>query len=154
MGVTIRSLTDGDLDDYERLFTPLVREALHVSSPAIERIYIKERIAQHESGTTFLFGVFSNHELIGALEIRSANTSRGQLYCWLNEQFWGNGYFQEALQLAASFYFNHTQERYITAHVDCENLRSYRALRKAGFVDAGFQNGPHGKQFELIYRKK
>jgi RimJ/RimL family protein N-acetyltransferase len=154
MGVTIRSLTDGDLDDYERLFTPLVRAALHVSSSAAERIYIKERIAQHESGTTFLFGVFCKDELIGALEIRDATTSRGQLYCWLNEQFWGNGYFQEALALAASFYFNHTNERYITAHVDCDNLRSYRALKKAGFADAGFQQGPHGKQFELIYRKR
>lgn len=154
MGVTIRSLTEHDLDDYERLFTPRVRASLHVSSPAAERIYIKERIAQHATGTTFLFGVIRDNVLIGALEIRDANTSRGQLYCWLNEEFWGNGYFQEALELAASFYFKHTQERYITAHVYCENMRSYRALKKAGFADAGFVQGPHGKQYELIYRKK
>ncbi len=154
MGVTIRSLTDGDLDEYERLFTPRVQESLHVSSSTIERIYIKERIAQHEDGATFLFGIFCDEQLIGAIEIRSAQTSRGQLYCWLNEQFWGNGYFQKALHLAASFYFNHAHERYITAHVDCTNLRSYRALKKAGFADAGFVQGPHGRQFELIYRQK
>jgi RimJ/RimL family protein N-acetyltransferase len=154
MGVTIRSLIESDLDDYERLFTPHVRAALHVSSSGAERIYITERIAQHETGTTFLFGVFCDDELIGALEIRAATTSRGQLYCWLNEQFWGNGYFRTALELAASFYFQHSNERYITAHVDCDNLRSYRALKKAGFADAGFQNGPHGRQYELIYRRK
>lgn len=154
MGVTIRSLTDGDLDDYERLFTPRVRASLHVSSPAAERIYIKERIAQHETGTTFLFGVFCDDELIGAIEIRDASTSRGQLYCWLNEEFWGNGYFQKALALAASFYFEHTNERYITAHVDCDNVRSYRALKKAGFADAGYVVGPHGKQYELLLRRK
>lgn len=154
MGVTIRSLVESDLDEYERLFTPHVQESLYVSSSAIERIYIKERIAQHETGTTFLFGVFCDDYLIGALEIRSALTSRGQLYCWLNEQFWGNGYFQTALDLAASFYFNHTNERYITAHVYCDNMRSYRALKKAGFADAGYTMGSHGKQFELIYRKK
>lgn len=150
MGVTIRSLRDSDLDDYERIFTPLVQEALHVSSAAAERIYIKERI----EGTTFLFGVLLDNMLIGALEIRDASTSRGQLYCWLNESFWGNGYFQKALSLAAAFYFNHTNERYITAHVDCNNLRSYRALKKAGFADAGYVAGPHGKQYELLLRRK
>ena len=163
MEVTIRSLMESDLDEYERIFTPLVQEVLHVSSAQAERIYIKERI----DGTTFLFGVFcvlrqaqdesverSENILIGALEIRNPSTSRGQLYCWLNEQFWGNGYFQKALHLAASFYFNHTHERYITAHVDCANLRSYRALKKAGFADAGYVMGPHGRQYELIYRRK
>lgn len=154
MGVTIRSLADGDLDEYERLFTPLVQTALHVSSAATERIYIQERIAHHANGTTFLFGILLDDALIGALEIRDASTSRGQLYCWLNESFWGNGYFQKALALAASCYFNHTHDLYITAHVDCDNIRSYRALKKVGFADAGFIHGPHGKQFELLLRRK
>jgi RimJ/RimL family protein N-acetyltransferase len=154
MEVTIRSLIESDLDDYERIFTPLVQEALHVSSAAAERIYIKERIAHHADGTTFLFGVFLDNTIIGALEIRDASTSRGQLYCWLNETFWGNGYFQKALMLAATCYFQHTNERFITAHVDCNNLRSYRALKKAGFADAGYVMGPHGKQYELLFRRK
>lgn len=145
---------DGDLDDYERIFTPVIQETLHVSSAAAERIYIKERIAHHADGRTFLFGIFLNDALIGALEIRDASTSRGQLYCWLNESFWGNGYFQKALSLAAAFYFDHTNERYITAHVNCDNLRSYRALKKAGFADAGYVMGPHGKQYELLFRRK
>lgn len=153
MEVTIRSLRDSDLDDYERIFTPLIQEVLHVSSAA-ERIYITERIAHHEHVRTFLFGILLDDALIGALEIRDASTSRGQLYCWLGEQYWGNGYFQKALSLAASFYFKHTTERYITAHVDCANLRSYRALKKAGFADAGFVAGPHGRQYELLLRKK
>jgi len=154
MGVTIRALVESDLDDYERLFTPCIQTLLHVSCPAAERIYIKERIAHHADGTTFLFGILFEHNLIGALEIRDASTSRGQLYCWLNERFWGNGYFQKALEMAASFYFHNTNERYITAHVDCDNMRSYRALKKAGFADAGLLNGPHGRQYELIYRKR
>jgi RimJ/RimL family protein N-acetyltransferase len=145
---------ESDLDDYERIFTPLIQEALHVSSAAAERIYIKERIAYHADGTTFLFGVFLDNALIGALEIRNASTSRGQLYCWLNESFWGNGYFQKALALAAACYFQHSNERYITAHVNCDNLRSYHALKKAGFADAGYVAGPHGRQYELLLRRK
>jgi RimJ/RimL family protein N-acetyltransferase len=145
---------ESDLDEYERIFTPLIQEALHVSSAAAERIYITERIAHHAHGRTFIFGVLLDNALIGALEIRDASTSRGQLYCWLNESYWGNGYFQKALALAADFYFQNTDERYITAHVDCTNLRSYRALKKAGFADAGFVPGPHGRQYELLLRRK
>ena len=165
MEVSIRSLMESDLDDYERIFTPIVQEALHISSAAAERIYISERITHHAHGTTFLFGIFlivpelgvgkeAGKILIGALEIRDASTSRGQLYCWLNESYWGNGYFQKALALAATFYFQHSDERFITAHVDCDNLRSHRALKKAGFTDAGYVAGPHGKQYELLFRKK
>ena len=154
MEVTIRSLNESDLDEYERIFTPLVQTALHVSSAESERIYIKERIAHHADGTTFLFGIMLDNALIGALEIRDSSTSRGQLYCWLNEQFWGNGHFQKALTLAAACYFQHTNERFITAHVNCDNLRSYRALKKAGFADAGYVMGPHGRQYELLLRRK
>ena len=77
-----------------------------------------------------------------------------------------------ALTLAATCYFQHTNERFITAHVNCENLRSYRALNPsirfrlrfqlrrtgrysgAGFADAGYVMGPHGRQYELLLRRK
>ncbi len=88
--------------------------------------------------------------LIGAIEIRDACEFAGQLYCWIHEDYWGTGYFQQALQLAAREYFARTSERFFTAHVDIDNMRSYHALRKAGFAPFGFYDGPYGKQHVLL----
>ena len=61
---------------------------------------------------------------------------------------------QQAIALAAHNYFTCTQERYFNAHIDVTNMRSYCALKKAGFADYGFHNGPRGRQYNLILRKK
>jgi RimJ/RimL family protein N-acetyltransferase len=71
--------------------------------------------------------------LIGALEIRDP-ACRSQLYCWINERWWGNGYFQQAVMLAAIHYFTQTNEQTISACIDIDNMRSYHAFIKAGFV--------------------
>jgi hypothetical protein len=43
--------------------------------------------------------------------------------------------------------------KYYTANVDVENLRSYYALKKFGFIDSGIKNGPYGMQYKLFLVK-
>jgi RimJ/RimL family protein N-acetyltransferase len=148
-------LSYGQVQSYLAMFSPMVQSLVHVSSVSAEQAYVLYRIGQN-AAAPFFYGIIEqlSYQLIGAIDIRDPFTSAGQLYCWLNEQFWGRGYIQQAIALAAQDYFRCTQERYFNAHVDVANLRSYYALKKAGFADYGFYNGPRGRQYNLILRKK
>lgn len=154
--VTLRLLSKDHFADYAHMFSPTVRHALQVPTVDNELTYLHERLSKVRQGSTLFYCVFDNsqNKLIGAIEIRDQAHYPGQLYCWLNEQFWGGGRYQEALHLAARTYFQSTQERFFTARVDITNQRSYQALRKCGFAQDGFCNGPRGKQYRLILRKK
>lgn len=152
--VTLRPLQHSYIDDYLLMFSPLVRKALQVTALDSERTYLNEQIEQMKQGRYPFYVIFDNQDqkLIGAIAIR--DVYKGQLYSWLNEAYWGQGRYQEALQLIAQSYFKLTQEHFFTARVDVSNRRSYAALKKAGFADTGISEGPFGKQYELIYRKK
>ncbi len=154
--IILRPLTNADEPLYLAQFSSLVQATLQVASLNQEQIYFRERIAKQHEGKTFFYGIFDaqSNVLCGALEIRDKHEHRGQLYCWLNEAWWGKGYMQEAIALGAADYFAHTKERFITAFVDESNKRSYWALKRAGFADLCRSEGPHGKQYELVYRNK
>jgi len=154
--VTLRLLHKDHFADYVQMFSPTVRHVLHVPGVENELAYLHERLSKVRQGTTLFYCVFDNQgdKLIGAIEIRDQVEHQGQLYCWLNEQFWGNGRYQEALSLAAQTYFDTTQEHFFTARIDVSNQRSYHALRKCGFAQDGLHNGPYGRQYKLILRKK
>ena len=139
---------------YLDAFVQEVRMPLHVPDLAAEREYLYERLPMVLLQQTFFFVLFNNFNraCIGAVEIRGEEHA-GQLYCWLHPDYWGKSYFQEAIQLAARFYFSVTDALYFTARVDSTNLRSYHALKKNGFADYRMIEGASGKQFELILRK-
>jgi RimJ/RimL family protein N-acetyltransferase len=154
--VVLKLLRHIYIDDYLEAFSPNVRAQLQLDSLDAERAYLMEQLKQQQEGTTLFYCVFdrTSNQLIGAIELRNRHTSRGQLYCWLHEQFWGSGYFQDAMALASRIYFNKTGNVLLDAHVDSNNKRSYYALKKCGFADSGIINGPRGPQYELILRKK
>ena len=137
------------------MFSECVAASLHVPSLPNEENYIFDHIKK-QSKNNFFYCIFENssNQLIGAIEIRDSDHYPGQLYTWLNEQFWGGNRFQEAMYLFADYYFKKTQYNQIRAHVDLQNARSYGALKKAGFADIGMKNGPCGKQYVLLLRKK
>ena len=90
--------------------------------------------------------IFDNKEnkLIGSAEIREKNqTDPGQMACWLNDKYWGEGRIQEALDLISKEYFRIKDADSYNAHVEMWNLRSYYALKKCGFeiVDFYYENG-------------
>jgi RimJ/RimL family protein N-acetyltransferase len=164
--VTIRSLRTEFIGAYLEHFSPAVRASLHATSLETEREYLAARLDSTKNlvGETvggakkdkmFFYCIFEARQeaLIGAIEIRARDESAGQLYCWINEKYWGAGHFQQALKLAAQEYFAQTGELFFTAHVDVANMRSYGALRKAGFAPLGFHAGPNGKQHVLLLRR-
>lgn len=154
--VDLRPLTLSEETEYLNQFSQIVRSILYVPSIMQEQLYFRERIIKQQEGKTFFYGIFDKktNTLCGAIEIRDPLEHRGQLYCWLNEVWWGKGYMQEAINLFSTFYFSKTQKKYITAHVDVTNQRSYWALKRAGFADLAKIEGPHGKQYELLLRNK
>ncbi len=140
---------------YLQQFSETVREALRVTSIDAEHEYLQAALEKQAKGEThFYLIVAESHQVIGAVEIRKPEQSRGQLYTWLNEDYWGIGLFQEAMRKVAVDYFSKTQERYFDATVEINNRRSYRALKKAGFADLGIQDGAWGKDYALVLRNK
>lgn len=133
------------------VYSPAVQKILGVQMIQSERDYLNARIAQK---VPFFYVIKENatDALIGAIEIRDPAT-RSQLYCWLNEAWWGSGRFQQAIKLAAQNYFSQIDEGMITAHVDCDNLRSLRALEKAGFESQGTVGGHAIKQFRMVLKR-
>lgn len=93
------------------------------------------------------------NEVISAIEIRETSQHAGQLYCWLNEAFWGKGLLHETMCLVSQEYFKNT-EIFLNAHVDVKKRTKLFRLKKSEFTDSGFIKGLCGKQYELILRKK
>jgi RimJ/RimL family protein N-acetyltransferase len=154
--ITLRQLAAEYFNDYVRMFSPTVQELLHASSVKSELEYLENRLEKVLNGLTLFYCIFNNenNNLIGAVEIRNEIEAAGQLYIWINEQFWGTGYYQEAVRLIAQEYFKRSSRPFFNAHVDISNKRSYKALKKCGFAEHGFYKGPYGKQYDLILRKK
>lgn len=154
--VYIRPLQASDIQAYLTMFSSTVQNALFVSSLQEERDYLIVHLEQQKHRMTHFYGIFlpSNDQFIGAIEIRDRDAYRGQLYCWIHENYWGTGYFIQAMQNAARDYFLQTGQRYINALVATANKRSYRALKKCGFSDSGFHTGVDGDSYELILRRR
>jgi RimJ/RimL family protein N-acetyltransferase len=151
--ITLKIFSKKQLTSYFTSFSSTVQLLLHVTTLEQEYAYLGD-IEQEKND--WFYTIFCNHvnELVGAIGIREQNKLRGQLYCWLNEQFWGRGYCQESVFLLAKEYFCNTGNQFFTAHVDTDNKRSYYALKKCGFIDFGIINGSYGKQYILIMLNK
>jgi RimJ/RimL family protein N-acetyltransferase len=205
--VTLKILDKSYFQDYASMFSEKVKEFLHVQHDESEIEYLENRLENKSffyciflnekvdgkgkerrdiSGkdTHLKFGDIDQNnkagKLIGAIEIRELTESDGQLYSWINENYWGSGAYQEALKLISKKYFEtcnlkntcagsigcdnngnfgsssngNVRCKYYTANVDAENLRSYYALKKFGFIDSGIKNGPYGPQYKLLLVNK
>lgn len=146
--LVLQLLHESHINAYLAAFSNAVQAILHASAES-EKNYLIERLRDQN---TFFYTIFFNKSLVGAIEIRD-NPEQGQLYCWIAQNHWGSGIFQHAIARAAQNYFDQTDALYFTAHVDINNKRSYRALKKAGFADYGLCNGPRGKQYVLLKRR-
>ncbi len=153
--VVLKLLKYQYIQTYLHMFSATVCGLLHVDDLASEYDYL-QHIIDKQQGKTLFYCIFLKvvDQLIGGLAIRDSRVFASQLYCWLNEQFWGRGYLQEAMPLAMNAYFSFFNESYVRANVDIDNMRSYYALKKCGFVDFGMSKGPRGKQYILIFRRK
>ncbi|MCL4229255.1 GNAT family N-acetyltransferase [Candidatus Dependentiae bacterium] len=152
----IVSLAPSYVASYLQQFSETVREALRVTSIHAEHEYLQAALEKQAKGETHFYLIITDQsqQVIGAVEIRQPEQSRGQLYTWLNESYWGRGIFQHMIREVAADYFAQTHKPYFDATVETNNQRSYRALKKAGFADLGIQEGAWEKNYVLILRNK
>lgn len=153
---SLKPLSHEDIFACIAQFSPMVQHALHVESAQAEQDYLEALVAQQKISNTYAWVIVFGSTIVGLVVIRDRIThaNQGQLYSWLNESYWGRRIYQSALEQASESYFAQTGDVFYTAHVDCDNMRSYKALKKAGFADYALSDGAHGKQFELILRNK
>jgi len=143
--VTLRPLKEEYFIDYHNMFSQTVRKAFELPESitlnyTIQYLHNKKHSA--DEGKVLMYCIFDNkdNKLIGHLEIRDLNDlDPGQFTCWINENYWGGGRFQEAVDLISKAYFKlHPKEKSYIAHVRLWNKRSYHALKKYGFQDLGY----------------
>jgi RimJ/RimL family protein N-acetyltransferase len=149
--ITLWPLSLVHIDSYLKNYSRLVQTLLHVVDSSQERLYLEKCIEL--SSFFYVISPKKTTNIIGGIEIRHP-TYRSQLYCWLNEEYWGKSYFQEAMQLLAYHYFKTTGHSSIGACVDYANERSFYALKKAGFQEKRIAPGPYGLQYELILKNR
>jgi RimJ/RimL family protein N-acetyltransferase len=160
--VTLKALKEEDFVDYHKMLSDVIRKNLEFSeNMTLEETiqFLKPRIEKSIAGTLLIYSIFDNkdNKLIGSIEIRDKNDDScpGQCGCWLNENYWGGGRFQEALKLIAAIYFKiHPDVKSFTGQVELWNQRSYHSSKKYGFKDAGYyyENGKP-KRYILEYTR-
>jgi RimJ/RimL family protein N-acetyltransferase len=160
--VTLKLLKEEFYIDYHNMWSNTARKALEFPEYVTLGYTIKYLQSQQEKaekGDMLHYCIFSNEDkkLIGAVDIREPKKDDpGQLGCWVNEKYWGGGRFQEALDLISKTYFRlHPERKNYTAHVRLWNKRSYYALKKYGFKDAGFfkENGQNTRYILELERR-
>lgn len=148
--VTLKQLTDADFVDYHNMFSSTVRKDLEF--PELITLdytiqYLHYEMQQVARGAMIMYCIFDNHDkkLIGSIEIRDKNDQDpGQLGAWINEAYWGQGRYQEALALITKMYFKlKPHEKSYSIHTRLWNKRSYYAHKKYGMKDRGYfyENG-------------
>lgn len=140
--VTLKQLKEEHFIDFHNMFSIKVREPFE--SPKHITLNYTIHVLRYimdlfKKGETLYYVIFDNkdNKLIGAIEIREKNDiDPGQLGCWINENYWGGGRIQEAYKLIATAYFKlKPNEESFEAQVREWNIRSYKALKKFGFID-------------------
>lgn len=160
--VTLRTLKEENFLDYHNMFSDTVRKNLEFPKNitfGYTAYYLRLELEQSAQGNQLHYLIFDKptNKLIGSIEVRELDDiNPGQLGCWVNENYWGGGRFQEALHLINKTYFKlkPKADSYI-AHVRLWNKRSYHALKKYGFVEEGYfnENGKPARHLLRMYRK-
>ena len=151
--LVLKELEESDFNAYQSMLSETVCHLLGIESKADELWYLSQQVVKVENKQTLFLCIFEkkSHTLIGAIEIRD-QSYRSQLYNWIHELFWSNGYYQEALQAALDLYFTmHPEEIEVNALVEIMNKRSFYALKKAGFVLRGKRKGPRMEQYDMVF---
>lgn len=103
----------------------------------------------HTQGPRRAFGIFdgASKQLIGSIEATLAFTlAEGQVNISFGvfPHWRGKGVVQRALSIMGSYLKEETSVRQMVVRISTENLRSIRAINKAGFQFAGVFEEPEG----------
>ena len=156
--ITLRVLDSQYFQEYHTTFSPIVRKAIGLSDRTLDQTkeFLATRVVALKIGKTLFYCIFDNidKKLIGAIEIREPGYPEGQLGTWINENYWGEGRYQEALDLIIKVYFKIKNVDKVNAYVETFNIRSLKAHQKYGFkIVREFETGQK-KYYEIIYKKR
>jgi RimJ/RimL family protein N-acetyltransferase len=141
--VTLKLLKEEYFIDIHNMFSNKIREGIEypASWPLNRSIsHLRYEMKRVKAGKVVHYCVFDNkdNKVIGTLDIRNRKaTDPGQFGIWVNENYWGGGRVQEAMDLAAKVYFALKGVDEFDAEIRPWNKRSYGALTKYGFKDTG-----------------
>ncbi len=158
--ITLKKLQEDQFIPFHDAFSSTVRKDLEFPETITLDYtirHLKSEMKKDRERKIFHYCIFDNNDqkLVGGIQIREKNPKDpGQFGCWLNEKYWGGGRIQEAMALISKSYFAQSDADHFTAHVRLWNQRSYRALKKFGFIDTGFyyENG-EPTRYLLEYRR-
>lgn len=153
--IELKKLSEDFFYEYLQMFSEIVQKSVAATQEG-ELGYLHAQLEKQKNGKTFFLCIFekTTQRLIGAIEIRS-KAYRGQLYNWVNELYWGSGFYQEAFYLAVQAYFgDHPDEDHFNAWVDVSNKRSLKALQKLGCTVEGVRSDVREDQYEVICKKQ
>lgn len=94
------------------------------------------------SKDTFLFGIFHTREKIhiGNIKLGPINWNHltAEIGILIGEKsYWGRGYASEAISLLSDFAFNEIKLKKLTAGCYEQNIGSFKAFLKEGFIEEG-----------------
>jgi [ribosomal protein S5]-alanine N-acetyltransferase len=101
-----------------------------------------------------------NDKVIGSIGIHSFNANRKsvEIGYGISPDYWGNGYFSEALKLVTEYIFNDLCLHRVVARTASLNKASVDGLEKLGFLKEGtmhdYYRGVDGKWFDAILMAK
>ncbi|CAM3916561.1 GNAT family N-acetyltransferase [Mesobacillus zeae] len=89
--------------------------------------------------TRVKWGIFSNHELVGIIEVFDMNhkVNMVKIGYFLAESHWGRGIATEAVSMLVEFLFKEANVNRIQAEVMLQNENSKKVLLKNGFIREG-----------------
>jgi len=155
--VTLKVLIADYFQSYHDMLSPIVREAVGIpKEQTFEETekFLKETLAKISNNKTLFYCIFDNVEnkLIGSIELREPGFFNGQLGCWVNENHWGNGRYQEALDLLLKEYFSCIDEHAVNVYIKKKNVRSLKAHEKYGFKIIREFEKDGAIFYELVYK--
>lgn len=140
--ITLKELKEEQFITLYQMFSNDVRKGLEF--PAVITFgymiaYLRELEDRAKNHNGLMYVVFDNkaNVPVGIIEVRGLEPNDvGQLGCWLNENYRGDGRIQEAIKLISKAYFDkYPNEKSFLGWARTWNQRSYKALKKAGLVD-------------------
>lgn len=147
--VTLKHLKEDYFLDFHNMFSADVRKSYEFPESITLNYtlnWLNHDLERERAGNMITYCIFDNkdNKLIGGAAIRDPNPNDwGQFSFWINEKYRGGGRAQEAAKLIGKVYLRLKSAESFCAHARLWNQRSYKALKKAGFKDAGFfyENG-------------
>ncbi len=164
--VTIRPLQLGDAEAVQRYASDKrVARTTTIPEPYPPdggETFVKKAVEEHANGEAFHFGILSDGELIGAIDLRSIDRENRSLefgYA-IAASHWGKGVTSRALALALRYAFCELGMELVRASCLRRNPASARVLEKNGFRESGeyisdspkFKGEPF-REFQLTKRE-